>query len=545
MPSTDASSSALFKAATPDLYRRNAFRLTGLMVTASAREVARQADKLKMLAEVGGNAADQLSVIPGMEAPTADEVREASQRLKDVEARALDEFFWFWPEDWGQPDADEAFMALKRHDLDSAFSIWAQREVETDSFIAVRNVALVLHMRAIEWALLDFDHPLPQDRLEKVHGYWKEAFNRWEWLADDDRLWDAFKARIRQIDDPALTTGFARRLRSELPQAFDKINAELALAYAEKGRRDEARWHVDFLRSTHAGLDDTATTIDDVLAPTRTRLSNAIKSASSKSQNDKASGLKEAGNLITAAEPLLAVMSMLQMPTSTECQELFDDVARTALNCAGLTYKAFTDQSNSAGRPNSANQSPALVAGTQFISILRRLRGVAKDKELIENIGRIIRDVESNLQFERHLKPILELAVKIRDTPGIKAVEKLNRLSSQVLPPLDTLISQKALSAELLDDLCNAISAMLRGLGIDANNNDSMPGVAAQAMNAALRYARDQQLKERLQQDVYAAKNNQQAKFESNRAKSGCCIPLLFAITGIIGGTYALINTIV
>jgi hypothetical protein len=149
MSTLAASLSALLKAATPDIYRRNAFRLTGLAVTATAREVARQADKLKMLAEVGGNAAEQLSVIPGMEPPTVDQVREAAQRLKDVEARALDEFFWLWPEDWEKPDADEAFAALKRHDLDAAFNIWARREDGTDSVIASRNVALILHMRAI------------------------------------------------------------------------------------------------------------------------------------------------------------------------------------------------------------------------------------------------------------------------------------------------------------------------------------------------------------------------------------------------------------
>jgi hypothetical protein len=92
MPASDASLSLLLKAATPDLYRRNAFRLTGLPVTASTREVARQADKLKMLADLGGQAAQHLAVVPGMTPPTPEEVREATQRLKDVEARALDEF---------------------------------------------------------------------------------------------------------------------------------------------------------------------------------------------------------------------------------------------------------------------------------------------------------------------------------------------------------------------------------------------------------------------------------------------------------------------
>jgi hypothetical protein len=209
MPASETSS-LLLKTATPDLYRRNAFRLTGLPVTATVREVARQADKLKMLADLGGQAAEQLAVVPGMEPPTVEEIREAVQRLKEVEVRTLDEFFWFWPEDWEKPEADEAFVAIKNHDLDSAFAIWADREVETDclqqNVIASHNIALVLHMRAIEWALSDLSHPLPSERISKVHQYWKDAFDRWEWLVDDDRLWDAFKARIRQVNDPRVAS---------------------------------------------------------------------------------------------------------------------------------------------------------------------------------------------------------------------------------------------------------------------------------------------------------------------------------------------------
>jgi hypothetical protein len=43
----------LIDAATKDLFRKNAFRITGLSVDATTREVARHADKLKMLAELG------------------------------------------------------------------------------------------------------------------------------------------------------------------------------------------------------------------------------------------------------------------------------------------------------------------------------------------------------------------------------------------------------------------------------------------------------------------------------------------------------------
>jgi hypothetical protein len=539
MPVSDSSTSLLLKAATPDLYRRNAFRLTGLPVTASAREVARQADKLKMLADLGGQAAQQLSVIPGMEPPTAEEVREATQRLKDVEARALDEFFWFWPEDWEKPESDEAFAAIKRHDLDAAFTIWASREVETESFIASRNIALVLHMRSIEWALLDFTHPLDADRLGKVHGYWKESFDRWEWLADDDRLWDSFKARIRQINDPALTTGYARRLRSELPQAFDKINAELALTYAEKGRRAEAQWHVDFLKSTHSGSDDTESVIENALMPTRARIERAMETAYSAAKKDKKTGVMQARKLLDTAEPLLAVFDMFHVSDSVDRCHICDEVAQAAMNCAVTGYNA-TEEKSVLSKPTDG------LFENDFTTVLRRLRVLAKSDDLCGEISEALKTARNDLQFECCVKPLIEKAAQIRDDTGINVLEKLNLLAREVLPYANGLMH--ILPEELQNQFCDAIAGILRGLAIDACEIDSMPSVAAQAIDGALRYAHGNQLKDQLMKDKTLVGNliveeagqillrgqvgrNSQTD-RATPSGSGCCIPFI-----ILGGS--------
>lgn len=163
MSSRETDTSALLRAATPELYRRNAFRLTGLPVTVTAREIARQADKLKMLAEVDGHAAQQLTILDGAEPPSHDDVREAVQRLKNVESRAIDEFFWFWPEDWERPDGDEAIRALSNNDLDGAYSLWLERHAEESSVVASHNLAVLYHMRALEWAHVDLTSRLTAD----------------------------------------------------------------------------------------------------------------------------------------------------------------------------------------------------------------------------------------------------------------------------------------------------------------------------------------------------------------------------------------------
>ena len=514
MPVSDSSTSLLLKAATPDLYRRNAFRLTGLPVTSSAREVARQADKLKMLADLGGQAAQQLSVIPGMEPPTAEEVREATQRLKDVEARALDEFFWFWPEDWESPESDEAFAAIKRHDLDAAFTIWASREVETESFIASRNIALVLHMRSIEWALLDFTHPLDADRLEKVHDYWKEAFDRWEWLADDDRLWDAFRARIRQINDPALTTGFARRIRSELPQAFDKINAELVLSYAQHGRRAEAQWHVDFLKSTHSGQDDVSTTLDTVLAPSRERVERAIESAWQATKADKRSGTTQARKLLDAAEPLLAVFDMFHETDSTERCQLFDEVAEAALGCAVNGYNTSNQALQNQPPPLGHAIDPRKVVNKAFLNVLHRAEALATDLDLRQRISQNISTAQGNLEFDTKVKPFLARLKEIQEQIGSEPSALLQQMETDVIPMLDSLFQPGILGDSIQMEICDSVAVVLRDIALSANNEYDQPSLGMQALDLAASYAKNPALVIRLNQDRGVMENNKMSELE-------------------------------
>jgi hypothetical protein len=525
MPVSDSSTSLLLKAATPELYRRNAFRLTGLPVTATAREVSRQADKLKMLADLGGQAAQQLAVIPGMGPPTTEEIRGATQRLKDVEARALDEFFWFWPEDWEKPEADEAFTSLKRNDLDNAYSIWAKREVETQSFIASRNIALVLHMRSIEWALLDFTHPLPQDRIEKVHGYWKDSFDRWEWLADDDRLWDAFKVRIRQINDPALTTGFARRIRTELPQAFDKINAELALTYAQRGRRAEAQWHVDFLKSTHSGQDDVSATLDTVLAPSRERLERAIESARQATKADKSSGTTHARKLLDAAEPLLAVFDMIHETDSLERCQLFDEVAQAVLGCAIDGYNICNQALQNQPPPSVHATDHRKVVNEAFLKVLHRAEALATDLDLRQRISQNINTAQGNLQFDTKVKPLLDTLTAIQRLTTTSPEARLAKIKSEVIPKVNGLFQPSVLDDQTRINLGNSLAIVLRGIALAANNDFHQPRVGMEALTIAVRFARDPELLVRLKQDAQTMTQNMAAAVQhpaSTNSSKGC-----------------------
>ena len=94
----------LAAAASPELYRVNAFRITGLPVDATARDIAKQLEKMKIAEKLGAATTRQGGPLPLVPPPDLDAVRQAMQRLRDPEGRLVDEFFWFWPSPPGGTD---------------------------------------------------------------------------------------------------------------------------------------------------------------------------------------------------------------------------------------------------------------------------------------------------------------------------------------------------------------------------------------------------------------------------------------------------------
>jgi len=136
----------LLDACTPLLYRQNAFRITGLPVDASTRDLKRRVDDLKHAEEIGDAAAEHAHAFALNPLPSIAHIRDAAQRLQDPERRLVDEFFWFWPAEWGKGKHDPALRALTNHDKDTPFKIWSEALAHKDAMqvaIAKHNLAVL------------------------------------------------------------------------------------------------------------------------------------------------------------------------------------------------------------------------------------------------------------------------------------------------------------------------------------------------------------------------------------------------------------------
>lgn len=471
----------LLEACTLELYQKNIFRITGLPVDATPKEVAKQAQRLQMMMEEGmeGTAAGAKAAFPLAPPPTTEQIRDALARMKEPEHRLVDEFFWYWPEKFGSSKEDISIQALLAGDAQKAIEVWGERESE-GSFAAQHNLAIMFHMFAVDWTNHHVAYELDAGRDEKIMSYWRDSFERWEALVDSDELWEVLKDRVRSLEDEALTTGFVRRMRRLLPQALDRVNAEAALKFAEQGRMDWAKFHVDFMRQTNQGQDDVESTAELVLTPIRKRVDQQLKSAQTQSERKPDQGTQLASDLMIASTPLMGIYDLFHGDEAHQRNDLFDSVAETVANLLVAHQKATGD-----------NQT--------FVELLKQALQFASGMHIRERLMRNIAIGENNLAGEQ-LEPIFNSLRTIKES-SLGPAQKLQQVQRTIMTQLPSWASTLGPSSETYNNLVNTVAITLREISIAAHNDGSDSATAAAAINLALKLATDPDLKKRMMDD--------------------------------------------
>lgn len=340
----DRSCARLFEVATPELYRWNAFRVLSLPVTATISDVRRRQSRLKMMEKLGMASSRQGSgYLPLEPPPGEDAMRDAMHRLHDPEARLLDEFFWFWPRQIGTGE-DDGLKGLADNRVDQALALWLDGEKQSsDSRTSTHNIAVLYHLMA-----LDFEHRTREgdalsEKDEKARRTcWLRAHRRWSALLDDEGFWSRLTARIRELDDPRLTTGLARRIRGALPDALLLINARIAVYAAENGNRTEARRQVLIMEKSGCEASQITSALRESLSAVRQRIKMICEPAEARADADPENADKVTAQLIKEARPLLGIIDMLLPESDFVRRGAHDEVAHVALRCQ-ITYGNKTE----------------------------------------------------------------------------------------------------------------------------------------------------------------------------------------------------------
>ncbi len=326
------------------IYRQNAFRVTGLALSSTGREIRRMADRLAVIEKTDGQlpTSDILALAP---TPSAGDIRAALDRLGDPRQRLVDEFFWLWPAQSGGPQ-DAALAALAAGDSNAAVRHWttaAQNSdltVPADAASAVHNLAVLEHVRALD-AELAADTAQPD---------WVSVYRRWGLVLSDDRVWDSLVARIRHAANARLDESLAAGIRSALPSALLRIGAEIVVAAITADDIGRAERQLAAMRDAQLG-DTARDALDAALraagAPWADQIGRLCDDAVQVATDTQKNGLDQAERILADSAGPLERLDLLLPPEEPTRVRTHDKVALDTLRCV-LFFDQTRDLSDTA-----------------------------------------------------------------------------------------------------------------------------------------------------------------------------------------------------
>ncbi|MFT3829236.1 MAG: hypothetical protein QM691_05955 [Opitutaceae bacterium] len=232
----------LVAVATTTLHSCTPFRRLGLSALAGPRDIQRRLEQLRLSVELG--APEFNWAFAPNPVPSAEQLRDSAQQLKDTLTRLLHEFFWFWPASYPDDGPDPAVDALLAGDADAAFLRW-QNDAAAGRIVAVHNLAIFHQLAALE--VERSGGAIEEETTE----WWKASIEEWTQVRASGEFWELVRQRILLLNDARLPAGLLDAMRGTLPDAFCGIHASLALARAQKAEWHEATAHVRFARQVH------------------------------------------------------------------------------------------------------------------------------------------------------------------------------------------------------------------------------------------------------------------------------------------------------
>lgn len=474
---------ALLDACTPLVYVHNAFRISGLAVDASARDIKRRIDDLKHAEELGDAEVEHTHSFALEPPPTLEHIREAAHRLQDPERRIIEEFFWFWPDEWGGGRADPSLTALLNGDKDTAFKMWSAALSNGNGaspVVAKHNLAVMYQLVALDSEKYALEGDLSPDQLQTIAKYWRTSFKWWEDLTTDEMFWSLVTDRIRMLDDPRLTTGFARRMRTTLPEALDKINAMLAVAFFEKGKIDLGRHHVTYMLETHQGLDDVPKTLAIVTKPLKTRVESSVEKARTAAQREPKRAAQSARDLLNAVAEPIKIIQMILPATDHERIDLCDSVAETCLTCQIAFARDTKDWATS-------------------LQLLDSAKAYAASQETKARIEENRTTVTNNNLFAQYLDPLSDAITKADARKTV--AEKLNALQTDVLPMLKAIEGKTGVTTDVQEHCADLVAQYVRNLSVKAYNENGDLASSIRILEIAIATARGTETRDQLLKD--------------------------------------------
>lgn len=446
----------LWEICTPDLYRKNPFRIVGIHADAGAREIKRRICEIRDAMEFGDASSEFSYAYAPSPLPDLGEIQEASRQFDDPEIRVAYEFFWFWPKEWGSGRSDPAIAALMAGDSNTAlehWKSWAEGLDEDSRIVARHNIAISYHLWLLDQETKTIGAQLDEAEYTLLDNKWRESFEWWEELADSEAFWSRVSARIRMLEDPRLTTGFSRRMRATFPEAFDRINALIAIRHIEANLYPRAELHIEYMDMTHAELDDVPQTLSDVAEPLKNKIRKAIDRVEEMAEGRRNVPTQAILDLIATTERPRAILTKLAKKLSGEDGDVGDFADRISEICRTAAIKA-------ANKDEDYDTSLLLIKQGLILAHSEEQKKKCKEDE--KTASQLKRQ---DHPIAREIRKLLEEIDKENNY-----IERIVALNQRVAPLLDSLGEKAGRKSEPYSHMRDQIALALRDCGIGLFN---------------------------------------------------------------------------
>lgn len=319
----------------PNLYRSNAYRLLGLSVGATMRQVDQRSRLIKVGMAVDSDnplstlydryrlwgcstwLVDSDSPLSTLyDPPTPEEAEAAARHLHDPMNRFFHWLFWFWPAEG----------------KDSAAG--------PDDIVALHNWTILNHARALgleEAARRDADG----GALEHEEALWGQCLFGWQSIVFREEFTASLSERAKELDDPRLTERLIDGTVSILPAAILALNARLAVRALEDGDRGRAEMHIRLVRSNFQGFDQERAA-EEAVARVRDSLRQMVDEAGSDCSDTPAKLADACADLLSRAEKPLLTLDFV-LPAGHPAVELHHDKVALKVLEMQIAYATATD----------------------------------------------------------------------------------------------------------------------------------------------------------------------------------------------------------
>jgi hypothetical protein len=218
-----------------------------------------------------------------------------------------------------------------------------------------------------------------------------------------------------------------------------------------------------------------------VLRPIRARVKQHIETAKEVVLKNPAMGADAAEELLEQCFPLSDLYELFHGKEAYQKTELFDEVAVATLDCL-IPYQTKTGD----------NQ--------RFVDLLQFPMSLATAIDVRQRIQENINIGEDNVLYKA-LDPIYTRLKAIQKSPHA-AGGRLVELKRDVIPKLAEFAEREGGDCDLLKELFNALAVVLRGISVDAHNNEQDSQTAREAIRLAGHFAQSPDLKKRIAGDA-------------------------------------------